>query len=76
LLNNEAYADKREAALQAQGLTLLTPVKKQKHQAFLDATDQWPSTAVSRVRQPIESLFNWIEQKTGIPQACLALNSH
>jgi hypothetical protein len=27
------------------------------------------STAVSRVRQPIESLFNWIEEKTGIQTA-------
>ena len=27
------------------------------------------STAVSRIRQPIESLFNWIEEKTGIQTA-------
>jgi hypothetical protein len=47
-------------------LTLLTPVKKAKGQAHLDVADQWFSTAVSRVRQPIESLFHWIEEKTGI----------
>ena len=27
------------------------------------------STAVSRVRQPIESLFNWLTQKTDIQRA-------
>jgi hypothetical protein len=49
-----------------QALTLLTPVKKAKGQATLEAADQWLSTAVCRVRQPIESLFNWLEEKTGI----------
>lgn len=44
---------------------LFTPVKKQKGQEFHDAADDWLSRAVSSVRQPIESLFNWIEQKTG-----------
>ena len=29
-------------------------------------TERAYSEAVSRVRQPIESLFNWIEEKTGI----------
>jgi len=28
--------------------------------------DQCLSTAISRVRQPIETLFDWIEQQTGI----------
>ncbi|MDD2278380.1 MAG: transposase, partial [Bacteroidales bacterium] len=27
------------------------------------------STAVSRVRQPIESFFNWLEEKAGIQRA-------
>lgn len=46
--------------------TLFTPVKKQQGQEYLDADEDWLSRAVSTVRQPIESLFNWIEQKTGI----------
>lgn len=50
-------------------LTVLTPVKKQKGQNFLEAADQLLSTAVSKVRQPIESLFNWINEKTGIEYA-------
>lgn len=46
-----------------------TPVKKQKGQQFLDAADQLLSTAVSRIRQPIESFFNWLEEKTNIQSA-------
>ena len=72
LTNNELYADKAyqrpdaEAVEATQGLTVLTPVKKEKGQAYLEPSDQWLSTAVSRVRQPIESLFAWLEEKTGI----------
>ncbi len=72
LHNNELYGDKAyqrpdaEEVRQAQNLTVLTPVKKQKGQPYLEPQDQWLSTAVSRVRQPIEALFAWIEEKTGI----------
>lgn len=67
LAGEEIYGDKAYAkAEKATSYTLFTPVKKQKGQAYLDTIDQWLSTAVSRVRQPIESLFNWFEQKTGI----------
>ncbi len=48
---------------------VLTPVKKQPGQAHLDAADRWLSRAVSQVRQPIESIFNWIEETTGIETA-------
>ena len=72
LHDQELYGDKAyqrpdaEAVRQAQNLTVLTPVKKQKGQRYLEPQDQWLSTAVSRVRQPIEALFAWIEAKTGI----------
>jgi hypothetical protein len=33
---------------------------------MLDAADRLLSTAISRVHQPIESFFNWIEEKTHI----------
>lgn len=72
LHNNELYGDKayqRPDAMevkQAQNLTVLTPVKKQKGQLYLEPQDQWLSTAVSKIRQPIEALFAWIEAKTGI----------
>jgi hypothetical protein len=72
LHDNELYGDKAyqrpdaETIRETQNLTVLTPVKKQKGQTFLEPQEQWLSTAVSRVRQPIEALFAWIEEKTGI----------
>jgi hypothetical protein len=72
LENEEVFADKAYNDCFVEGrkhFHLLTPVKKAKNQEFLEAADQWLSTAVSRVRQPIESFFNWIEEKTGIQLA-------
>jgi len=53
---------------------ILTPVKGVKGQS--NTMNQWGKTAndlysraVSRVRQPIESLFNWIIEKTDIQRA-------
>ena len=68
---DKAYADQtlRRDTKEHQDLTVFTPVKKAKGQDFLETADQWLSIAVSRVRQPIESLFNWIEEKTGIQSA-------
>ena len=65
----EVYADKAYDYLKrASGLpfTVMTPVKRQKGQEPLDIADIWLSRAVSQVRQPVESMFNWIEEKTGI----------
>lgn len=65
----ELYADKADEYLKRREelpFTVLTPVKKQPGQAHLDAADAWLSRAVSPVRQPVESIFNWIEEKTGI----------
>lgn len=72
LHHNELYGDKAyqrpdaEEIGKAQNLGVLTPVKKQQGQRYLEPQDQWLSTAVSCVRQPIEALFAWIEEKTGI----------
>jgi hypothetical protein len=78
LFLDKAYADEllAQAAQTNQDLALLTPIKKAKGQAYLDAADQLWSTAVSRVRQPIESLFNWIEEKTGIQRASKVRSSN
>ena len=65
----ELYADKASEHFSRYSdlpFTLLTPFKKKKGQELHDAPDEWLSRAVSSVRQPIESLFNCIEQKTGI----------
>lgn len=44
----------------------MTSVKRQRGQEPLDIADIWLSRAVSQVRQPVESMFNWIEEKTSI----------
>lgn len=68
------YADKAYVStalkqlLQEQGTSLNTPVKRKKGQ-MLNFMDEIFSADVSRVRQPIESLFNWINEKTGIQNA-------
>ena len=63
---DKAYQLKAKAIHQEHHIILLTPVKKEKGQHFLDTADQWLSKAISQVRQPIESLFNWVNEKTGI----------
>ncbi|MGX6641527.1 transposase [Legionella pneumophila] len=67
----ECYADKayqvEAEPIHLEGnLVLFTPVKKEKGQTFLDTADQWLSTAISKIRQPIESFFNWAHEKTGV----------
>jgi len=53
---------------------IYTPVKlvkgeTEKTRQFKHAADKLYSTAVSRLRQPIESLFNWLIEKTDIQRA-------
>ena len=53
---------------------IYTPIKLIKGETeeirqFKRAADKLFSTAVSRIRQPIESLFNWLIQKTDIQRA-------
>ncbi len=62
---DQALAQYMEEILFAQ---LLTPNKKQKGQTEQAADRLW-NTMISHVRQPIESLFSWIEQKTSIQSA-------
>jgi hypothetical protein len=71
LFADKIYADAPwQAELQAcQQVRLRTPVKRKKGQKSLQAADRLYSAAVSRVRQPIESLFSWIQEKTGIQNA-------
>lgn len=70
------YADKiyhdtllKEELWQKQQVRLHTPIKKKKGQEQLTAADRYLSTAVSIVRQPIESLFAWLQEKVKIQQA-------
>jgi hypothetical protein len=54
---------------------MMTPVKAVKRECQEirnkdKASNDLYSTAVSRIRQPIESLFNWLIEKTNIQRAC------
>ena len=54
--------------------TMLTPVKGVRNQSenikqMDKAANDLFSTAVSRIRQPIEALFNWLIEKTDIQRA-------
>lgn len=70
LFADMAYIDELEKQLlKEQNTDIHTPVKKKKGQEFLELFDQLFSTGVSRVRQPIESLFNWIQEKTNVQMA-------
>ena len=57
------------AKLAQENVYLVTPVKKQRGQKTLDSADKMYSTAVASIRQPIESLFNWLQEKTKIQRA-------
>ena len=57
-----------------QNIQMLTPVKAIKGQSEIEkqrnkAYNDLFSTAVSKVRQPIESFFNWLNEKTKIQRA-------
>lgn len=75
LWQGELYADKAyisevlKLLLEQQEMRLQTPTKKAKGQETLRMFDKLWSSSVSRVRQPIEAFFSWLEEKTGIQMA-------
>jgi hypothetical protein len=54
---------------QDNNVSIVTPVKLKKGQKKLPFGDKLYSAAVSGVRQPIESFFNWLQVKTQIHKA-------
>lgn len=66
LFADKAYQTAGKSLHEKQNHTLFTPVKKEKGQKLLDAADTVLSRAISTVRQPIESFFNWLNEKTHI----------
>jgi hypothetical protein len=54
--------------LKAQHTRLYTPIKKPKAEELTDS-QKYYNRLVSRLRQPIESFFNWLIQKTDIQRA-------
>ena len=74
--NRKVYADKIygdsdfiQLLEQLNNTTIITPIKRKKGQLLEDAADNLFSKAVSGIRQPIESIFNWINAKTQIQNA-------
>lgn len=69
LFGDLAYCDKELRALvEAQDGQLITPMKKPKGKDLSEA-EKYHNRLVRKFRQPIESLFNWIIEKTQIQQA-------
>ncbi len=69
LIGDKAYLDPTfQARLEAQQTTLYAPKKKPKGKE-LSATEKYYNRLVSRLRQPIESFFNWLIDKTDIQRA-------
>ena len=54
---------------QNNNVSVITPVKLKKGHTKLSFFDKCFSSAVSSIRQPIESFFNWLQVKTNIHQA-------
>jgi Transposase DDE domain len=69
LFGDKAYADAAfRTELRARGIRLLTPVKKPKKGILTRAQKVFNKT-VSSFRQPIESFFKWLIDKTDIQRA-------
>lgn len=72
---DKAYITKElNETLEKSNSYMYTPVKLTKGESlnirqFNHAANQLFSTAVSRIRQPIESLFNWLIEKTDLQRA-------
>jgi hypothetical protein len=65
-----AFIDKAWQATQAErNATILTPIKRKRGEDRLPFADKMFSAAVSSVKQAIESLNNWLIEKTNIQRA-------
>lgn len=80
LVGVEVYLDKAycstnlEKTMETNESTLFTPIKTKKGQSLEEqqrnvAYNKAIGTLVAKVRQPIESFFSWINQKTGLQNA-------
>ncbi len=69
LFGDLAYRDKELMAfLEEQNTQLITPIKKPKAKDLTEK-EKYHNRLVAKFRQPIESLFNWIIEKTNIQKA-------
>lgn len=69
VFGDKAYADaETKTAFAGRGTTLVTPYKRKRNEPETAAPALW-SRFVSSVRQPLESLFGWLIQRTDIQNA-------
>jgi hypothetical protein len=69
LFGDKAYAEEEtKRVLAARGTHLLTPYKRKRNEPATAEPALW-SRFVSSVRQPLESLFGWLIQRTNIQNA-------
>ena len=69
LFGDKAYADEQtKRVLAARGTHLVTPHKRKRNEPATAVPPLW-SRFVSSVRQPLESLFGWLIQRTDIQNA-------
>ena len=69
IYGDKAYGDNdHKSQLKNQNVTLHTPLKKAQNKYSFPGPETY-STWVSSIRQPIESFFNWLQQKTKIQNA-------
>jgi hypothetical protein len=71
IYGDKIYNDKKwiEFMREHNNINISAPVKLKKGQEVLESIDRLYNTAVSSIRQPIESLFSWIQAKTKIESA-------
>ena len=71
IFGDSAFSDKewQISMLRDNNVEILTPIKRKKGQKKLSYWDGLYSTAISRVKQAIESFNNWIIEKTHIQRA-------
>lgn len=69
LFGDKAYADEETQRVMAErGTRLLTPYKRKRNEPETAAPALW-SRFISSVRQPLESLFGWLIQRTDLQNA-------
>ena len=69
LFADKAYAcAETKAEFESHHTALATPTKKGRNQSLEQSDSLW-SRFVSSMRQPVESLFNWMIEQTGIQNA-------
>ena len=67
LFADKAYIDKEwKAELASKNISLVTPTKLQKGQSELKLGEAIINTAISAIKQPLESFFGWLQEKTNI----------